>query len=241
MEDNFNLVHGSSSLTSGLSNYNKWIIRKLSEYSVIRGRVFEFGCGTGGITKALSSLPEVESVIANDTSASVAAFFKSNSSRLGSNVEFLPIDIFEVSKDLRWDISITTNTLEHIHDEGPYLAEITKRASTKTSLVLVPAFQFLYGTLDKDGGHFRRYTKKTFSIMVENQGLRIEKMEYFNFPGVFGWWFNYVFMGSTNYVSNSHHFSYRLFDKVIVPFYSPLEDLLSIPLGLSLIAQVKAR
>jgi len=235
------LIHGSSGLTASLSNYNKWIVEELAKLHKIAGKVFEFGCGAGGLTLALSKLPEVESIVANDISHNVAAYFKNNSKNLSPKISFTNNDV--MSKEFvpnLWDISISTNTLEHIADEGPVLRRITLLSKLRKSLILVPAHQSLYGTLDKDGGHFRRYSKQTFEMMVNKNGLKVEQMRYFNLIGTFGWWYQYKFLKITKYDSLSNSLPYTFFDRYIIPVYRPIETFLPKPFGLSLIALVTA-
>ncbi len=56
-------------------------------------------------------------------------------------------------------------------------------------MLLVPAFQWLYGTLDKALAHFRRYTRQSLAAVFQAAGFRIVHMEYFNLASLPGWWF----------------------------------------------------
>ena len=203
------------------------------------GSVFELGCGTGGVTRALASLESVEKVIANDISPEVATFFRS--SELPTKVKFIGEDLISnrsVLSGLKYDYAVTTNTLEHIENDGIALHAITEAAASKYSLVLVPAFECLFGTCDRDGGHIRRYTRKTFSQMCATNNLRVERIKYVNMIGALAWWAKYKLRQETDYLSQQHSDSYSFFDKRVLPITSKLESRFGTPFGLSLVAKV---
>jgi len=237
------LIQGSSLLLSKLSHYNRWMATRLNALGPIEGTVLEFGCGSGGMARALVQLPGVNRLIANDVSPHVKDYFEKNLSSV-PNLEFSDADIFktpELFKAMNYNIAVTSNTLEHIENDGLALQRITECAASKTAVILVPAFSCLYGTCDKDGGHFRRYTKSSFRKMAEGAGLTVEKVAYFNLLGAAGWWTQYVLMKRTDYETESHASNYSIFDKYIVPVYSQVERLVPLPFGLSLVARVTSR
>lgn len=236
------LIQGSSLLLSKLSHYNRWMATRLNALGPIEGTVLEFGCGSGGMARALVQLPGVSRLIANDVSPHVKTYFEKHLSSV-PNLEFSDADIFktpELFKAMHYNIAVTSNTLEHIENDGLALKRITECATSKTAVVLVPAFNCLYGTCDKDGGHLRRYTKSSFRRMAEGAGLRVEKLAYFNLLGAAGWWTQYVLMKRTDYETESHAANYSIFDKYIVPVYSQLERVVPLPFGLSLVARVSS-
>jgi hypothetical protein len=51
----------------------------------------------------------------------------------------------------------------------------------------VPAFSFLYSKHDAKIGHYRRYSKSRVKNLLTKNGFKIEKIFYWNFPGIFGW------------------------------------------------------
>lgn len=236
------LIQGSSLLLSKLSHYNRWMAARLNALGPIEGTVLEFGCGSGGMARALVQLPGVTRLIANDVSPHVRDYFRANLSSV-PKLEFSDADIFktpELFKAMDYDIAVTSNTLEHIEDDGLALRRITECARRRTAVILVPAFSCLYGTCDADGGHFRRYTKTSFRRMAEGAGLKVEKMAYFNLLGAAGWWTQYVLMKRTDYETESHASNYSIFDHYIVPTYSQIERFIPLPFGLSLVARVSS-
>ncbi len=55
-------------------------------------------------------------------------------------------------------------------------------------MLLVPAFQGLYGSLDRALGHYRRYTRRLLRAQYAKVGLAMRRLEYFNLAGIPGWW-----------------------------------------------------
>jgi hypothetical protein len=158
-------------------------------------------------------------------------------------VEFTDANIFDEPQrfsEMGYDWVVTSNTLEHIDRDGEALRRIVERARTRTGIVLVPAFNCLYGTCDRDGGHLRRYTKTSFGRMAAGAELRVERMFYCNVIGAAAWWYQYVLRKRVDYTTESHAQNYSLFDRYVVPVYSRIERLLPCPFGLSLVARVVA-
>jgi hypothetical protein len=97
-------------------------------------------------------------------------------------------------------------------------------------ILLVPAFPSLYGPIDRNLGHHRRYTRASIRRLTAETGLSLRHSHYMNFAGFFGWW------------ANSHLFhrqaqserQIEIFDRWIVPFQSRWESRLPPPFGPSL-------
>jgi hypothetical protein len=97
-------------------------------------------------------------------------------------------------------------------------------------VLLVPALRFLYGTLDRALGHYRRYTGRELETKLQAAGLRPTHIEYFNLAGMPGWWFAGRVFRRTVIPAGP----LRLYD-MLVPLFR-LERLLPWRLGQSLIA-----
>ena len=87
-----------------------------------------------------------------------------------------------------FDTIVSFNVLEHIEDDVGTLRTAATLLRPGAHLVLfVPSLPFLYGTIDAQVDHHRRYTKTTLSEAVRSAGLKLERIEYFDFLGMVPW------------------------------------------------------
>ena len=84
-----------------------------------------------------------------------------------------------------------SNVLEHVEDDAAVLSRVYRFLPQGGRLVLlVPALRILYNTLDRELGHFRRYTKRELAQKLKGSHFHICSLKYFNFFGIFGWFVN---------------------------------------------------
>jgi SAM-dependent methyltransferase len=130
----------------------------------------------------------------------------------------------------RLDTVVAFNVLEHIEQDVAALRSIADMlAQGGRAVVLVPAFQSLYGTLDVELGHCRRYTRRSLAAAMTGAGLTVERVFYFNFAGALGWWLSARVRRQPRIPERQ----LRIFD-ALVPMLR-LEDRLPLPLGQSVI------
>jgi hypothetical protein len=85
---------------------------------------------------------------------------------------------------------ICLNVLEHIQDDATGLANISSAlVPGGVAIVLVPQDQAIYGTLDEELGHYRRYSEAELRTRMEAAGLTVERVLHFNRITRPGWWF----------------------------------------------------
>lgn len=131
----------------------------------------------------------------------------------------------------RIDTIIALNVVEHIeHDIGALRTMREILVPSGRIVILVPALEALYGEMDKELGHFRRYTRRTLTDAFARADFRVDRMMWFNRAGVPGWWFN----GRVRKVRRIPVDQLRTFD-VLVPLFR-MERFLPLPFGQSLIA-----
>jgi len=81
--------------------------------------------------------------------------------------------------------------LEHIEDDRGTLADMLAILQPGGRLVLlVPALQWLYGSLDEQLLHFRRYEKTELLEKLGAAGFAIEDCRFVNRVGILGWYIN---------------------------------------------------
>lgn len=195
-------------------------------------RVLEVGSGHGNL---VSYLMNRDLVMATDIDGSSVETLRK---RFGHcpNIQAQQYDITEPRSlelsQLKFDTIVCLNALEHIQDDQAALANMARiLAPGGRAVIIVPAFQYLYGTMDSSIGHFRRYTKSLLGQRLERAGLNVEKQRYFNLLGIVGWFVNGRIFRQT--VPPSAQL--RLYN-VVFPFASKLESLLPGIIGLSLIS-----
>ena len=211
------------------TRYFGWQAR-LAEEQLGR-RVIEIGCGLGNFTR---HLVDREKVVALDL---VEECIVLNRAQFldQSNVEFRCLDVqspeFCDLVSLKPDSIVCLNVLEHVRDDKLALRHMYEVLEPGGRAVfLLPAFESLYGPIDKHLGHFRRYTKEQWRQLVEASGFEVRVSRYFNAVGFFGWWWN-ARVSKREMQSGGQ---IALFDSVIVPVMSRVEGWMEPPVGQSI-------
>ena len=212
-------------------NYQRWQFQMVAPF--LGGEVLEVGGGIGNFTPQLASVAkfvtslEPNEYCFNQLREKIAPL--KNAVALRTTVESLH-DVIPAGK--KFDAIVLMNVLEHIKDDAAVLAELKKHlAPAGRIVVLVPAGQWAFGATDTRLGHYRRYTKIYARPLVAGLQLEIEAMRYYNFVGIWGWWWNAKFARR----ENQSDAQIRLFDGWIVPVLSRLEKFLPPPVGQSLL------
>jgi 2-polyprenyl-3-methyl-5-hydroxy-6-metoxy-1,4-benzoquinol methylase len=214
---------------SRAKNYFAWQGRLVKRE--IGQRVIEVGSGLGNFT---GMLLDREAVLAVDKEETCIELLRQRYSDR-ENLQLLKFDIahedFSTVQRFRPDSCICLNVLEHVRDDLAALRNMRSSLIASGVIVLiVPAFQSLYGPIDRNLGHHRRYTRSSMTRLAASAGLRVKKCHYMNAVGFFGWW------------ANSHLFKKEsqserqigVFDQYVVPIQSKLEQWLAPPFGQSL-------
>ena len=221
---------------SPAKNYFAWQSRLVRRE--IGARVIEVGCGIGNFTETLL---DREAVLGLDVEPGCVAQFRRRFQacpNLGARVCDVGRDEFLTLSDFRADSCVALNVLEHIEDDRAALRRMARVLRPGGTIVLlVPAFASLYGPIDRNLGHFRRYDKKTIRELAKSLDLRVAKLSFVNLVGFFGWWINARVL---KLEEQSEH-QIAAFDRWIVPAMSRIEELISPPVGQSLLAVLKVR
>ena len=83
------------------------------------------------------------------------------------------------------DYVYSLNVLEHIEDDGA-IAKLWWRKLRPEGqlLVFVPAFQYLFTSMDQHVGHHRRYTRASLTHLLNNAQFAITQSQYVDSLGV---------------------------------------------------------
>src|SRR5512139_3538429 len=177
-----------------LHRYNQWIFCTFRPF--LGRRVLEIGSGIGNITRFLL---DRELIIATDVEPKYLDLLKNTFGKYKKFIiERLDISGTETERyqSLHIDSVICFNVLEHIEQDEKCLRTIHDLLEPKGRLLLlVPCHPWLYGSLDRNLGHHRRYGKEELKNKLEAVGFKLIFLKYFNRIGILGWFLNSRILG----------------------------------------------
>jgi SAM-dependent methyltransferase len=225
-------VHASAlDVMADATNYHQWVIDTVSPY--IGQRILEVGAGLGTIADTIA--PRERLVLMDNDPICVQeleARFPQT-----SNLAVLLGDILDGSMISQlgnedFDTILCINVLEHIARDIDALANMHRILVPGGRIVIfVPAFQSLYGTLDRNLGHERRYNRHRLAQTVMTAGFTVSDCRYFNSLGIAGWYF----AGRIRRQQTIRPEQVRFYDHRIVPFLARIERHMPLPFGQSLL------
>jgi SAM-dependent methyltransferase len=221
---------------SAAKNYLAWQGRLI--LPELGRRVVEVGCGMGNFT---GKLLDRELVVAVDMEHECVEAFQRRY-RGHDNLQALVCGPGSASfADLARvhpDSCLCVNVLEHIEDDAGAISSMAAILEPGGVIVLwVPAFQALYGNVDQQLGHYRRYRRAEVIRLAETTGLLVRKAHYVNLAGFFLWW------------ASSHLLRQQAwrpgqvvsYDRLVVPWLSRLESVVRPPFGQTIFAVLHKR
>lgn len=213
-------------------NYNRWQYDVIAPF--IGKRVLEVGSGIGNMSDHIIDAGR-ERVVLTD----IDEFYRGRlrdrfASRPEVRVDALMLPDAQAKTQFageRLDTVVALNVVEHIEDDVGALRTMRDVVHPGGRVViLVPALQAIFGSLDEDLGHFRRYSRRTLADAFRQAGLQLERMFWYNRVGILGWWLN----ARVRKVRRIPIDQLRAFDR-LVPLLR-LERFVPLPVGQSLIA-----
>ena len=210
-------------------NYRDALVGDFRQY--LNGSVLEVGAGIGQMTSELLKLTEIARLVSIEPDAEFCARLRA---------DFPSLDLHQGTvEDLQpvtnWNAILSVNVLEHIEEDAEELAIYHRllQPAGGALCLFVPARPEIYAPIDKDFGHFRRYTRAELRKKLEGAGFRLVKFRYFNMAGYFAWWLNFCLLKKRSFDVGS----VRLFDRVIFPVVHGFEShVCPPPIGQSLMA-----
>ena len=216
---------------SKAKNYFAWQGRLVKQE--IGRRVIEVGCGLGNFT---GMLLDCDAVVALDKEEECIERLKQRY-RGYPNLHAFTCDVndddFFAFADFKPNSCVCLNVLEHVEDDAGLLRRMASILPPGGRIVLiVPAFPSLYGPIDLNLGHYRRYTMRSLRELAAAVHLRVKSAGYMNAIGFFGWWANsHIFRRETQSDEQI-----ELFDRFVVPCLSRMEAFALPPFGQSVFA-----
>lgn len=213
-------------------NYNRWIFETVRPY--LGRRILDVGCSVGNITRLFVE-HAVDLVIGIDANA--RAIERINRALEPSGCfRGLCLDVAELDPTMFATEKIDTvsclNVLEHIEDDLHLLqAFYATLVNSGRLILLVPAVQALYGSMDIADHHYRRYSRAGLSDLIRKAGFRIDRLFYMNLVGIAGWLINGRLLKRTLIPEKQ----LQVFDGMI-PLLRRIERIMPPPIGQSLVA-----
>jgi SAM-dependent methyltransferase len=137
--------------------------------------------------------------------------------------------------------AFSTNVFEHIADDaGAFAALREAMAPGGHFCVIVPAHPGLYGYMDEQAGHFRRYTRSGLAATLSHAGWEVRKTFYINSLGGLGWWVNQKFLPPRPLDAPRVNNQLIFYDRYVVPVARLTDWLTSRFFGLSVVAVARA-
>ena len=208
--------------------FNRWMFDRIRRW--VGQDVLEIGSGIGNLSAFL--VDAAERVVLTDTAPEYLERLRARF-QPRSHVQVRRLFLPAVDGDLagRGFDTIVRHMLEHVTDDlGSLRAMRTLLAPGGRLVLLVPALQTLYGTLDAALGHRRRYGPRELRDKFAAAGFLMRDLEYFNLAGIPGWWLTGRVLRRRLIPAGS----LRWYDR-LVPLFR-LERLLPWRIGQSLIA-----
>ena len=208
-QKNASMMVAAQEKLSGMGSTNRWLYDTLAPY--LGKRVLEIGCGLGGFLRVMAASGRYEALAGTEI---IDEYFPTLESLPGITVHRhdLVNDPLDALRAGGYDTVVCCNVLEHLADDhaaARKLAAIVPGGGTV--VILVPAFPRLFCNLDRNAGHYRRYSRAKLQELAAATGAATTALFYFNFPGLFGWIVNGVILRK-NYLSNH---LLDIFDRIV--------------------------
>lgn len=195
---------------SKASNYYTWIVSHFRSFFPKHGffKGLDYGGGCGNFA------PYVRSHCDKLTLYEPDAILRDGATGYDEKLEVLSDDQLSA-----FDAVFAINVLEHIVDDYSALEALRDKMSFDGLLfAFVPNDPQIFGSLDEEFGHCRRYSKKTIKDTLTDAGFRVIVCRRFNGLG----WFTWGLMGRVLKVRRWSMSSVQAFDK-LVPILARLE------------------
>jgi 2-polyprenyl-3-methyl-5-hydroxy-6-metoxy-1,4-benzoquinol methylase len=203
-----------------------------------QGRILDVGCGAGVFT--MNALKLGYSVTGLDVSEAQIETSRKIFASVG-----LPTDVLRcagletlAAEGERFEAAVALDVVEHVEARVAFLTGMRRvLKSGGRAVVSVPAGPELYDGRDRRSGHYLRYDPPTLRREMLEAGFRIETLGYWN---ALGWLHRKLSPakseGQTYEFRYSRSWKARLFNAALRQYFLRLENRVSPPVGLSLVA-----
>lgn len=156
-----------------------------------------------------------------------------------AGVSVVDCDLTQCERDLaeRGVRSIfSLDVLEHLPDDLAVLRQFHAALPVGGRLYIkVPALAWLYGPVDEASGHYRRYSQRGLTQVVEAAGFRVDRCHYMNLAGVAPYFLKSRILRRKENFSRTFSMAQIRRIQRLMPFLRRMDRYSGAPLGLSAI------
>jgi SAM-dependent methyltransferase len=227
-----------SEAMEGLPHYYDWLFAAIQPF--LGTRVLEVGPGYGDMADRIREAGHAYFAI--DSNAPVIK--RLAGLRPGNAASLFVGDITDSHwrtrmRDLHCDTIVTFNVLEHVQDDVALLRSLSSIVPGGRLVIFVPALPGLYGSFDREVGHYRRYARTTLMNRIEKAGFVVTQCRYFNALGALSWLIA-TRMLKLNPHGGSTQRSIKLYDRFCIPVARRIDPVFASFVGQSLLAVANA-
>jgi SAM-dependent methyltransferase len=136
-------------------------------------KLLDIGCGTGTELQLLAEFGELSALDINPQALKLAE-------KMGFKTVLGDIEKMELAKE-NYSLICCFDVLEHLSKDQDVLKKIYASLVPGGKLIVtVPAFRFLFSRHDLALTHHRRYSKKELRTKLEQAGLEVSYLNYWN-------------------------------------------------------------
>jgi SAM-dependent methyltransferase len=224
-------------MSSGLeaaTNYHRWNYEWIAPY--VSGRILDIGGGTGNHIAFLRAAELVSIDLSEEVVDELRARYRDRPNWSFATGDITDVRLVETLGPSRFDTVLSCNVFEHIPNDEVAFAHAARLLKPGGRLVLLlPAHAWLFGSMDRLAGHFRRYSVADAGRRLAAAGLERVALRYVNLVGAFGWFVNNRMIPHRDLSSRSINSQIRVFDRFLIPVLKRIEGARHMPFGQSLI------
>ncbi|MCG6890839.1 MAG: class I SAM-dependent methyltransferase [Gammaproteobacteria bacterium] len=200
-------------------NYNRFLTDQVLANRVGGGALLDFGAGIGTFAEMVQARGVQVHCLEPDGTQ-------------GNLLRAKGFETFASSDDIAaesYDYIYSLNVFEHIEDDGPAARDAYRLLKPGGCLfIYVPAFQLLFGSMDRKVGHFRRYRRLGLLQLVRNAGFEAERCAYADCIGFFATLAYNLKPGDDGGINPA---TIKLYDRVLFPVSRVIDRLTSSFIG----------
>ena len=151
-----------------------------------------------------------------------------------TNVTILESEVTKISQ--KFNTICHFNVLEHVKEDKEEIINCLNKINKDGYLIiLAPAHNELYGNLDREVGHYRRYKKSFFKDLNLSDG-KIVELKYMDCMGYILYYMNKLIYKNETYPSSLKIF---IWDKIFTPITILLDFLTAYRFGKNILCVIK--